>query len=149
MINRRGALRAMSVVVIGAVGSSSSAFARILRWGVSGSRGAVLGVQPQGAADGAIDDRLRKDIARLAPRADSEAGVPVILACENLVSHETSQKVNPVRLTTFNTALVSEFRQNAKAWERIQPNAPDTDVAKLIQILAYRDFADGGMERRP
>ena len=79
----------------------------------------------------------------VAPRAYSEEGVPVFLACENLLTVATSQS-RPVTLTPFNAAVASDFRQRAEAWQRSHPDATADDVAKLIEALAERDFAAGG-----
>ncbi|MDP9087716.1 MAG: hypothetical protein M3O26_03110 [Pseudomonadota bacterium] len=60
---------------------------------------------------------------------------------------QTSQ--NPAgSLTPYNAALVADLRKYAEAWQRIHPNAPDSDVAKVIEVLADRDFSDGGKEHR-
>ena len=83
----------------------------------------------------------------MATRADSEEGVPVFLACVNLVVDKSSQKAPQGKVTKLNAAVVSEFRETAAAWERIQPNSPEGDVGKVIQILAERDFSNGGTEQ--
>ncbi|GEM_PF-1370951 len=91
-----------------------------------------------------LDSRLREDLARLAPRAYSEEGIPVFLVCENLVPAKTSQPTAKVTLTALNTALASAFHRNAEAFQRIHPDAKAKDVAPLIEVLADRDFANGG-----
>ena len=144
-MNRREVLASMCAAAVGVVGWPNSALARLLRREAAANQSAA--VQSHGVENSVVDDRLRRDLAQLGIRADSEEGVPVILACENLVVAK-GQKAAPLRLTAFNTAFVSEFRRNAEAWERLQPNSPNTDVAKLIQILAKRDFAQGGLERQ-
>ena len=93
-----------------------------------------------------IDDRLRKDIARLKPRVYSEDGIPVFLACENLVPVKASQTPAKVELTAMNSALASAFHRNAEAWQRIRPDAKPGEVAQLIEVLADRDFTNGGSE---
>lgn len=92
----------------------------------------------------ALDERLRQDLARLEPRVDSEEGVAVFLACENLVSDKTSKEPPQVTLTATNRALASAIHRNAEAWLRIRPDAKAKDVAQLIEVLAARDFASGG-----
>jgi hypothetical protein len=89
----------------------------------------------QASENDALDARLRKDIARLEPRVNSEEGVPVLLACVNLVGPQPA---------AHNSAVAAEFRQTAAAWERIHPHPKDTDVGKVIEVLAYRDFSKGG-----
>lgn len=140
---------AMAAATIGAV-PSSAALVRLLQSGQAHPEGAVSGTQPENAvpkdaAKDAVDDRLRQDLVRLAPRAYSEEGIPVFLACEDLVVDKSSQK-STVTLTPFSAALASDFRKNAEAWQRIHPDAPDTDVSKVIEVLADRDFATGGTE---
>ena len=145
MMNRRGALAAMAAATCGAV-SSSAAIARILR-SPQGVTSAAASTLPNGALKDAVDERLRKDLARLAPREYSEEGIPVFLACEDLVTEKTTP--NAARtLTPFNAALAADFRKNAEAWQRIHPEPPNADVAKIIEVLADRDFADGGKEYR-
>ncbi len=94
------------------------------------------------ASGNALDDRLSKDIARLSPRVYSEDGIPVFLACENLVP--TPHQPAEVALTPMNAALASAIHRNAEAWQRIRPHAEGKEVAQLIEVLAYRDFANGG-----
>ncbi len=126
MMNRRDALLAMSATAVAGIRPFHTTWLRLL----------------QTAAPESIDDRLRKDIARLGPREYSEEGIPVFLACENLAASKSAS----VKLTAFNAALAAEFRKNAAAWQRIKPDAPDADVAKLIEVLAERDFSNGGKE---
>ena len=91
-----------------------------------------------------LDDILREDLERLAPRVYSEDGIPVFLVCENLVADKTSRAPVKVALTPTNTALASALHRNAEAWQRIRPDAQGKDVAKLIEVLADRDFTRGG-----
>ena len=123
MMNRREALLGMSAAILTA------------------SVGA-LGEQTATFPDSAVDDRLRSDIDRLSPRVNSEEGVSVFLACVNVIG----RKPAPASLTRSDAAVASEFRRDAVAWERIRPNAPATEVGKLIEVLAYRDFSRGGRE---
>ena len=146
MMNRRGAIVAMAAATLGAV-PSRAALVRLLQSGQAQTQGAASGNQLKDPVKDAIDDRLRQDIARLAPRADSEEGVPVLLACEDLVVDKTSPKT-AVTLTAFNISLASDFRKNSEAWQRIHPDAAETDVAKLVEVLADRDFANGGTEQK-
>ena len=94
-----------------------------------------------------IDDRLSRDIARMAFRADSEEGVPVLLACINQVVGRSVSKAAAVKLVPWNAQIAGEIRQDAAAWQRIRPNCPVSDVAHLIQVVAQRDISAGGMER--
>ena len=141
-MNRRIALVAI-VAATGIPVSSRAARARFLESGQA-RYGAVPGATAEEADE--VDRRLRKDLARLAPRAYSEEGIPVFLACEDLVLAKTSQK-SAATLSPFNAELAADFHKNAAAWQRIHPHAPDADVGKLIEVLAERDFAGGGRVR--
>ena len=143
MMNRRRALVAIAVATGSAV-SSKAALARLLESGQA-HHDASSGAQREDAVN-EVDVRLREDLARLAPRAYSEEGIPVFLACEDLVSNRTSRHF-AATLTPFNAALAADLRKNAEAWQRIHPDATDADIAKLIEVLADRDFAGGGRVR--
>ena len=142
MMNRRGALAAMAAATFGAV-PASAALAGLLPTDPAQTDGAASGNPPKGAAQDAVEERLGQDVARLAPRAYSEEGVPVFLACENLEA-DKALRGPKVELTPFNTSVASDFRKTAEAWQRIHPDAPDTDISKVIEVLADRDFTNGG-----
>ena len=144
MINRRGAIVAIGAAAIGAA-PSSSALVRLLRSGMARTQGGATDTQTKDAATKVIDDRLRQDLA--SPTAYSEEGVPVFLACEDLVADKATHK-SAVTLSAFNAVLASELRKNAESWKRIHPDAPEGDVAKVIEVLAHRDFDHGGMEQK-
>ena len=146
MMNRRGAIVAIAAATLGAV-PSRAALVRLLQSGQAQTPGPASSNQPRDPVKDAIDERLRQDLARLAPRANSEEGVPVLLACEDLVAAKTTQRA-AVTLTAFNTSLGSDFRTNSEAWQRIHPDAAETDVAKLVEVLADRAFANGGTEQK-
>ena len=143
MMNRRRALVAIAVATGSAV-SSKAALARLLESGPAHHE-APSGASPK-EDTGTVDARLGEDLARLAPRAYSEEGIPVVLACEDLVRDGTSRQP-ATTLTPFNTAFATDLRKNAEAWQRIHPDAADADLAKLIEALADRDFAVGGKVR--
>ena len=142
MINRRGALAAMAAATFGAV-PASAAVAKLIQSDLAQTQAAASGNPPRDAVPNTVEDRLRQDIARLAPRAYSEEGVPVLLACEDLVS-DKALRGQTVSVTPFNTSVASDFRKTAEAWERIHPDALDTDISKVVEVLAERDFANGG-----
>lgn len=106
---------------------------------------AVAEEQAKTTTDESVDARLRKDLSQLNSRANSEEGVPVFLACVNLVGAKSSRRTRHA-LTPFNAAVAAQFRENAAAWERIRPNSSAGDVGKLIEVLAARDFNSGGNE---
>ena len=143
MMNRRRALIAMSAAALGAV-PSSSALVRLIQSGAPQTQEKSSGANSKEATDNAADEHLRKDLARLAPKANSEEGILVLLACEDLVpSHKSA-----VTLTALNTSLASDFRETASAWQRIHPDAPATDISHVVEVLADRDFASGGKEQK-
>lgn len=94
---------------------------------------AVVDAKPAGDAD------LRDDLARMgAPREDSETGVPVIIACVDVVARQTGKPGAPA--TAFSAQFAADLRRYGDAWHRLHPDAKEGDVARLIQILAERDF---------
>ena len=143
MMNRRDALSVLTAGAAGAFGTFNSAFARLLRPGSGNTQTGSAAPSGEKSPDN-IDDLLRKDLARLAPREYSEEGIPVFLACEDLVANKRSAKLSPL-----NAAISSRFRRNAVAWDRIRRDAPASDISKLIEVLADRDFANGGKEKEP
>ena len=89
------------------------------------------------------EDRLRIDLDRLAERVYSEEGIAMFLACEDLTSDQTEG--DPVfTLKAINKNLASAIQRDASALQRIRPDAPLTDAAKIVEMLADRDFAAGG-----
>ena len=87
VINRRGALLAITLAALGRAG-------RGLTW--VGARGAHRNSDlfETQAVDSA-DDRLRNDLSRLAGRVYSEEGIPMVLACENLVPGQLALCLQP------------------------------------------------------
>jgi hypothetical protein len=151
MMNRRRALLVISGATFGGVAGASSSVARPLpstlfgeQAGASTTQAAAADKAADRAADKAADSQLREELARIATRADSEEGVPVFLACLNLVASDASHKAPPAALTALNASLAVEFRQTAAAWERVRPNPAASDVGHVIEVLAVRDFANGG-----
>lgn len=65
----------------------------------------------------------------------------MFLVCENLVPDETAENVPALMLAPLNDQLAAAFRGSADAWQRVQPDAPIGDVAKIVELLAHRDFA--------
>ena len=138
MMNRRKTLLAMA----GALGAgvAAPALARLRR----------LDEEPSGTSSGSgrgtsagdpVEQSLREHLARLGSREYSEEGIPVFLACEDLVAVKTHRHTPPP--SAWSQTVASELRKNGEAWLRIFPKAPDTDVSKLIEVLAERDFSRG------
>lgn len=78
---------------------------------------------------------LRADLARLSQRSYSEEGVAVFLVGENLTR---TQAIEPERAE--NTALRASFRHHAEVLARLRHEAKQDDVAKLMEVLAERQF---------
>ena len=144
MMNRRSALGALAATAIGGLGTFDSRLRGIMQAAAGNPKPSTPAEPSKDTSQAEIDERLRKDLARMAPRADSEAGVPVILACQDLVAEKKWAKTNAT-----NAAIAAEFRRTAAAWQRVKPDAPATDVGNLIQILADHDFTNGGEEQAP
>ena len=147
MINRRELLIAMSAAALGAAATTAPALAELLEPGLEGWQNPAPAGQAKQVGDHAADERLRTDLARLMPRANSEEGVPMFLACINLVPDNTSHKVTAIRPSALSTEVAAEFRRTAAAWERIRPNPTVADVAEVIVVMADRDFRQGGKEQ--
>ncbi len=95
----------------------------------------------------AEDDGLRADLSSMGSRVYSEEGVPMFLACENLSGSGSAAAEAPIS-SALNRKVVSAFRRYADEWQQMRPDAPASDVAKILELLADRDFASGGTEVR-
>ncbi|MGC4072285.1 MAG: hypothetical protein QM760_07175 [Nibricoccus sp.] len=85
------------------------------------------------------DAALRDDLARMgAPREDSEVGVPVFLACVDLVAERDGKPAVPAN--AFSAQIAADLRRYGDGWLKLHPDAKEGDVAHLIQVLAERDF---------
>ena len=127
--NRRQALISIGLAVFRKAAWSLATPLRPIAWGITHAD--LDGSQTP--TDTATEDRLRADLARLAPRVYSEEGIPVFLACVNLVPVGPSHQVPKVNLPPFSAALASTFHRNAQAYQRIRPGAVAKDVAPLIE----------------
>ncbi len=103
---------------------------------------ASSGSGPLAAAGDPVEQSLREDVARLGSRAYSDEGIPVFLACEDWVAAKIHRSAAPSSALSQTVAL--NLRKNGEAWLRIFPAAPDSDISKVIEILAERDFGRGG-----
>ena len=121
--------------VLTAVGATfcNAAFGRLAQ----SAQGQTL-AEPTTTANDAIEIALREDLARLGSRAYSDEGIPVFLSCDNVVGEKMG--ASRAAITQFNERVVSDIHKNAAAWQRLFPYAPDTDISKLIEVLAERDF---------
>jgi hypothetical protein len=86
------------------------------------------------------DKQLIKDLDRLSKRVNAETGVPMFLACENLAVEELS---DPPRAEdrSFNRRFVSAFRTDAEQVGFSRVEAPVAEIARIVELLAERDFA--------
>jgi hypothetical protein len=138
-MNRRGALVTLGLTALGGVAWSITK-PQLLATTLTHDSLAVLDTP----SPHVLDDRLREDIALRSQRINSDEGIAMFLVCENLVPDRSSHTPPTVALTAMNTALALALHRNAEAWLRIRPNAQDKDVAELIEVLAQRDFTNGG-----
>ena len=131
MINRRTTL----IAIAAACGTvlSHAALGRFASTGPTVP--AADAPKPAGEAE------LRDSLARVGSHDYSEEGVPVFLACVNLVA-EQAGKTGPSP-TPFSAQIASDLRRYGDAWQRLHPDAPETDAAKVIEMLAERDFVRG------
>ena len=129
MINRRTTLLAIAAAC--GTGLSHAALGRFADTGPTVPAADALKLA--GEAD------LRDDLARMgSPHEYSEEGVPVVLACVDLVAELAGKK--GASATPFSAQIASDLRRYADEWQRLHPDAMESDAAKLIQILAERDF---------
>ncbi len=138
-MNRRGALVTLGLTALGGVAWSITR-PRLLAAALAHPSLAALDTPAQQA----LDDRLREDIALRSQRINSDEGIAMFLVCENLVPDKSSHMPPKPALTAMNAALASAVQRNADAWLRIRPDAQGKDVAELIEVLAQRDFSNGG-----
>lgn len=138
-MNRRGALVTLGLTALGGVAWSITR-PRLLSATLAHTSLAALDTPSHQA----LDDRLREDIALRSQRINSDEGIAMFLVCENLVPDRSSPTPPKAAVTAMNSALASALHRNTEAWLRIRPDAQGKDVAELIEVLAQRDFANGG-----
>lgn len=127
MMNRRQALAAIGIAMIGDVESPGNS------------------TVPATQLPSTADNRLNADLTSIGSRVYSEEGVPMFLACENVYQVGTSPKEEPSP-SALSPKVASAFRRYVDEWEHMRPDAPASDVAKLLEFIADRDFAAGGVE---
>ncbi len=130
-LNRRETLLAVAGAF--SAGVSLPAWARRLSLTRDAER--PLSNAPSGDA---VERHLREDLARLGERAYSDEGIPVFLACVNVAAANAHRA--PVQPPLFSQSIAAQLRANGAAWLHINPEAPATDISKLIEVLAERDF---------
>ena len=104
---------------------------------------AGAGAQQEGTAAAGVT----KELDRLSKRVYSEEGIPMFLVCENVAGKGGGATNNAPADKDLNRIVAPAFRRYAAEWERMHPNASSADVAKIVEFLADRDFAQGGKEK--
>lgn len=138
MIDRRDVLAMLGKV-------SAMGTGRLL-FKLTGSPSGGEAQQSNKGAAGDFDERVAAEMSRLSSRVYSEEGIPMLLACENLVPPATAGKTPVLPTTAFNKVFSSAFHRYAVAWQRLHPDATEDDVPKVLELLADLDFAAGGKE---
>jgi hypothetical protein len=95
-----------------------------------------------------LSQELVRELDRLAKRKYSEEGIPMFLACDNLVRAAERPAIGAAELTS-NAPLLAAFRRYADALPQARANVSDGDVAKIVELLADQDFASGGRRYAP
>lgn len=142
MTDRRGALLAVAAAALGRLGSLIFSGRQFRQYDVADSS-AALAAQPVEVPQESLSAALN----RLRQRVYSEEGIPMFLVCENLGSKPTSSERLPAAAISLSEKIASAFHRYAAEWQRLQPRAPATDAARIVELLAYRDFANGGTEK--
>lgn len=89
-------------------------------------------------------EQVLYEIARLEARYYTEEGVAMVLSCENLAA-PTLESFEPNEL---NGRFASGFQHYAALLAELRSDLSDQDVAAIVELLAWRDFAsvDGSHE---
>ena len=93
----------------------------------------------------ALAKDVNTDLAHIGTRVYSEEGVAMFLACENLATVGTSPDEAPAP-SALNQKVASGFQRYAREWQHSHPDAVVGDVAKILEVIADKDFSDGGRE---
>lgn len=94
-------------------------------------------------AAAAAENRLWSDIDRLRERLTSEEGIPMFLACENLVQGEAGAVPADGTSAALNEKLALAFQRDTETWQRTRSELTVTDLCRIVEVLAARDFAPG------
>lgn len=113
---------------------------------------------PSAGTDGPVDDvgpdaealarELLQEISRAETRAYSEEGIPVLLFGENLARDDAALSRTRATPDPTRAQLAATFQRWAEVLPRVRPEVTEDDVAKLIEILADRDFGRSSDEGR-
>lgn len=129
MINRRTTLLAL----MGA-GLSHAALGR--------APGTDTVMPPLPVAGTAADRALQEDLARMGAHEYSDEGIPMFLACVDVVAEKAGRAGAPP--AALSQSVAADIRRYGDAWLKQHPEAPATDISKVLEVLAERDFAHGG-----
>jgi hypothetical protein len=132
MVNRRTTILAM----VGA-GVSCTVVGRVLE----AEQAPSVSVNSSLAASDS-ERALKDDLATMGSHEYSDEGIPVFLACVDLVAQKAGKPV--AEPTKLSKQVAVDLRRYGDAWQRLHPDAPDSDVSKVIEVLAVRDFAGSG-----
>jgi len=93
----------------------------------------------------ALAKDVNTDLAQIGSRVYSEEGVAMFLACENLATVGNLPDEAPAP-SALNQKVASAFQRYTREWQRLHPDAPVGDVAKILEVIADKDFSGGGRE---
>jgi hypothetical protein len=82
-----------------------------------------------------------RDLARVENRKYAEEGIPMLLACDNLVDPRRAGAKN---VPEENAPLAAAFRHYVDLLPRVRASVSADDVARIVELLAEQDFAAGG-----
>ena len=91
-------------------------------------------------------EQLKEDWARLEQRNYAEQGIPMFLMCENL-SPTAEPGSTSERNFRDGRILAAALRNTAEIFQHIHPSPKASDVPRLIEALAERDFGTGFASR--
>lgn len=134
--------RALLVLFGKAVAAGTVFGSGITRTPITGILQSSTPAVPQ-ATSATYDQQLQAAIDKVSGTEYSEVGVPMILACEDLTA---KQPVPPRYSKLMNESVANAFQQYSDAWNRMHPDAPATDLPKLVELLSARDFRSGGKD---
>lgn len=131
MINRRKLIHGIAGSAVAAAGVSGG----ILR--TADARNADLpGLVPKEEEA----EQVLYEIARLDARYYTEEGVAMLLSCENLAA-PTLESFEPDEL---NARFAAGFQHYAALLAELRSDLSGQDVATIVELLAWRDFANVG-----
>lgn len=134
MIDRRCALCRISIGLLGGA------------WALAAC--STSGRRPDPFLESLRGSQLLAELARLDARVYPEEGIPMLLACDNLEPERGSSAQAAVE-PAATAGLAASFRHLARTLPEVRSNLTEWDVAKLVELLAERDFAAGGTGGRP